>query len=213
MQERTLERVGGTKSVTVDVRIISATNKNLEAEMRKGHFREDLYYRTHVFPIYLPPLRERKEDIPTLVAFFIRKFHDKMRHGVLGVSSKAMDELLRYHWPGNVRELENVIERAILNANRGMIKPEHLPLTITTVRRVDTDMTSALDLRTALRRSTDILPLHEIEREVLLQALKLTNYNMSTTASALGIGRTTLYRKVHKYGIPVPRLNWNGAQA
>ena len=207
LQERCIERVGGSRSIEVDVRIISATNKNLEDEMKKGNFRKDLFYRINVYPIVLPPLRERKEDIPVLASFFIQKFKENgYQHAVTGISSKAMEYLLNYHWPGNIRELENVIKRAILNARSGMIMPEHLPITLTSGRPFLARGNSLIDLRTALTLTQKIIPLEEIEKEVLHHALKLTNYNMSSTAQALGIGRTTLYRKIHKYGIPVPRF-------
>ena len=207
LQERRFERVGGTKSIEVDVRIITATNKNLEEEMKKGNFREDLYYRINVYPIVIPPLRERKEDIPVLASFFIRKFNETgPHHKVTGISSKSMEYLLNYHWPGNVRELENVIRRAILNARNGLIMPEHLPITLTSQHSYPNRSNGGMDLRTAITMTRSIIPLEEIEKEVLTHALKLTNYNMSSTAQALGIGRTTLYRKIHKYRIPVPRF-------
>ncbi|MCA9730967.1 sigma-54-dependent Fis family transcriptional regulator [candidate division KSB1 bacterium] len=207
LQEQCFQRVGGTELIKVDVRIISATNKNLEEEMKQGRFREDLYYRISVYPILIPPLRERKEDIPVLVAFFIRKFHEMTGHDVIGFSSKAMDYLINYKWPGNIRELQNVVERSILTAGTGLIQPEHLPMTITSYNAFNTQPNgSALDFRTAISLSRRIIPLDEIEKEALQQALKLTNYNMSSTATALGIGRTTLYRKIHKYDIEVPRF-------
>jgi len=208
LQDHKIEPIGGGRTLDIDVRVITVTNRNLEEEMKKGRFREELFYRINVFPITLPPLRERKEDIPSIVAFFIKRFHEKKKHGVIGVSSKAMDYLLDYHWPGNIRELENVIEATILNADNTLIQPEHLPLAVTSFRDYSEHNAATVDFHAMLRFSKNIVPLEEIEKAVLLHALKTMNYNMSTTASALGIGRTTLYRKVHKYGIPVPRLNW-----
>ena len=207
LQEQRFQRVGGTDLIDVDVRIISATNKNLEEEMKQGRFREDLYYRISVYPVTIPPLRERREDIPVLVAFFIRKFHETTGHTFVGFSSKAMDYLINYKWPGNIRELQNVIERSILTAGSGLIQPEHLPMTITSYNAFNNNThNGVLDFRTAVSMSRRIIPLEEIEKEVLQHALKLTNYNMSSTATALGIGRTTLYRKIHKYEIQVPRF-------
>lgn len=206
LQGRRFERIGGTKSIEVDVRIISATNKNLEEAIKLGHFRDDLYYRINVYPIQLPPLRDRKEDIPMLVAHFIKRFHGQVKHNVEGVSSKAMEYLLKYNWPGNVRELENIIKRAILNTGKGLIQPEHLPIVITSYHTNEGNRNGSLDLRTAVSLTKSIVPLEEIEKEVLAHALKLSDYNMSYAANALGIGRTTLYRKIHKYRISVPRM-------
>ncbi len=206
LQERRFQRVGGTGDIEVDVRVISATNKDLEKEMEKGHFREDLYYRINVYPIEIPPLRDRREDIPVLVAFFVRKFHENSGHNVVGFSSKAMEYLINYHWPGNVRELQNVVERSILTAGQGVIQPEHLPFMVVSQQTHPAMSNGGLDWRNVIGLSKNIVPLEEIEKEVLQHALKVTNYNMTTTASALGIGRTTLYRKIHKYEIPVPRF-------
>lgn len=201
LQERKFQRVGGTEMVEVDVRVISATNKNLEDEMKKGNFREDLYYRISVYPIYIPPLRKRKEDIPTLVAYFLEKFNNENRRKVKAVSPRTMDYLVNYDWPGNVRELENVLERSFLNSLDGVLLPEHLPITITSYKEDLKNSDTFFDLKKAVALTREITPLRELEKEVLKQALKLTNYNMSNAAAELGIGRTTLYRKLQKYRI------------
>ena len=121
LQERQFQRVGGTETVEVDVRVISATNKNLEEEMKKGNFREDLYYRINVYPIFVPPLRKRREDIPALAAFFLGKYNKEYRRKVKAILPQTLDYLMNYEWPGNVRELENILERSFLHASDGVL--------------------------------------------------------------------------------------------
>ncbi len=203
LQERRFERVGGTRSVEVDVRIISATNKDLEAEVREGRFRQDLYYRICVYPIHLPPLRDRREDIPVLVGHFLQRFNAKMprRRQIRSVAHDALRALESYDWPGNVRELENVLERSMLNADDGVLRlhnlPSHLQHTFQETRGTGT----ALSWKQALAHATEVPPLEEIEREALKLALKLTKNNVTAAASRLGIGRTTFYRKMRRYGL------------
>lgn len=201
LQERKFQRVGGSDMVEVDVRVISATHKNLEEEMKKGYFREDLYYRINVYPIFVPPLRKRKEDIPALVAFLLEKFNKENKRKVRAVSPRTMDYLANYDWPGNVRELENVLERSFLNCTDGVLMPENIPITITSHKDDITHSDTFIDLKKAVALTKNITPLKEIEKEILIQALRLTDYNMSTAAAELGIGRTTLYRKLQKYRI------------
>ncbi len=205
LQERQIERVGGSGPIDVDVRVISATNKDLEEELRKGRFREDLYYRLNVYPIFLPPLRERREDIPALVGQFLEKYSKRHGRQVRSISAQAMDYLVHYDWPGNVRELENVMERSLLNTTGTTLLPEHLPIFVISSRGGSHGNGQPIDLRTAVRLTREILPLREVEKEVLAHAVKLSNYNLSHAASVLGIGRTTLYRKLEKYNIPLVR--------
>ncbi len=205
LQERKFQRVGGDETVSVDVRLISATNKHLEEEMQLGHFREDLYYRISVYPILMPPLRQRKEDIPLLTAFFLEKFNKEYHRKVKGVAPQTMDYLMNYDWPGNVRELENVLERSFLNAGENVLAPEHLPITLISFKEECGPNDSYIDLKRVVGMTNSITPLKELEREVLIQALRITNYNMSNAASELGIGRTTLYRKLQKYRIDLRR--------
>ncbi len=205
LQERRFQRVGGNETVEVDVRVMSATNKNLEEEMRQGRFREDLYYRISVYPIFVPPLRKRVEDIPALAAFFLEKFNKENRRKVKAVAPRTLDYLMKYDWPGNVRELENVLERSFLNCSDGVLLPEHLPITITSHKADAHDGDSYIDLKKVVSLTKTITPLKELEKEVLAQALRLTNYNMSSAATELGIGRTTLYRKLQKYRIELRR--------
>ncbi len=205
LQARKFQRVGGSELVDVDVRLISSTNKNLEDEMKKGNFREDLYYRISVYPITMPPLRHRKEDIPLLTAVFQEKFNSDYHRKVKGVSPQTMDYLVNYDWPGNVRELENVLERSFLNAGDSLLSPEHLPITVMSFKDDLNNTDSNIDLKRVVGLTNSITPIKELEREVLIQALRLTNYNMSIAASELGIGRTTLYRKLQKYRITLRR--------
>ncbi len=201
LQEKRFERVGGTQSVSVDVRVISATNKNLEEEVKKGNFREDLFYRISVYPITLPPLRERKDDIPELVGYFLEKFNKKLRKKVKSVSDRALEYLINYHWPGNVRELENVMERSILNCTGNTLLPEHLPITLVAYDNRSFGDSMRVDFHRAIALARDIPSWEEVEREICRLALKLSNSNISVAASRLGIGRTTLYRKLKKYNL------------
>lgn len=201
LQEKRFERVGGTQPVSVDVRVISATNKNLEEEVRNGNFREDLFYRISVYPITLPPLRERKADIPELVGYFLEKFNKKLRRKVKSVSDRALEHLINYHWPGNVRELENVMERSILNCSGNTLLPEHLPITLVAYDKRSYGDSMRVDFHRAIALARDIPSWEEVEREICRLALKLSNSNISVAASRLGIGRTTLYRKLKKYNL------------
>lgn len=205
LQERKFQRVGGAEMVEVDVRVISATNKNLEEEMNNGTFREDLYYRINVYPIFVPPLRKRKEDIPALAAFFLEKYNKEYRRKVKAILPQSMSYLMNYEWPGNVRELENILERSFLHASNNVLAPEHLPITITSFKDDFNSSDTYIDLKKIVSLTKDITPLKELEKEILKQALKLTNHNISSAASELGIGRTTFYRKLEKYGISLSR--------
>jgi len=200
LQERAFERVGGSRSLTVDVRIIAATNADLEEAVRARRFREDLYYRLHVVPVVLPPLRERKEDIPLLVGHFLQRFNAENRKG-LKISSAAMDLIVGYDWPGNVRELENCIERMVVMARREVVAPEDVPLPISLhtpvpTPRVPLPETPAATLPRAVA---------EIERERLLEALRRSGGVQTRAAALLGITPRQLGYKLKKYHI-VPRM-------
>ncbi len=193
LQEREFERVGGNELVKVEVRFISATNKDLEEEMKKGQFREDLFYRISVFPIKLPPLRDRKEDIPLLAAHFLQKYSQQEGKQIDGVSADALDLMMAYNWPGNVRELENAIERAVVLATTAEISVKDLPAGIRSLgekRLYESDNTLAGWIE-------------KLEEEALRQALLECEGNISRTAKKLGIGRATIYRKAKKYGLPM----------
>ena len=189
IQEKTFERVGGSKPIEVDVRIIVATNKNLEEAIEKGTFREDLYYRINVFPIYVPPLRERLEDVPDLVQHFIGRFSSKVYNRVKDISPEAMDLLMSYSWRGNVRELENAIERAMVLADGDTILPEHLPLPIGMGISQDKPKTGTLAQVDAL------------EKKLILEALEQAGGVRSKAAAILGVPRPTLSYKMEKHGI------------
>ena len=196
LQERTFERVGGSRSLTVDVRIIAATNADLEEAVRTRHFREDLYYRLHVVPIVLPPLRERKEDIPLLVGHFLQRFNAE-NHKALKISSPAMDLIVGYEWPGNVRELENCIERMVVMARREIIAPEDVPLPI------NIHMPTAPPRVLFAESTASTLPkaVADIERERLLEALRRSGGVQTRAATLLGITPRQLGYKLKKYHI------------
>ena len=193
LQEREFERVGGNELIKVNVRVISATNKYLEEEMKQGSFREDLYYRISVFPIKLPALRERVEDIPLLSAHFLKKYGHQEGKDLDGVSTDALDLLMAYSWPGNVRELENAIERAVVLASGIEISAKDLPAAVRSLgekRIYEADNTLASWIE-------------KLEEDALRQALLECEGNISKTAKRLGIGRATIYRKAKKYGLPM----------
>lgn len=193
LEEKEFTRVGGNEPIRVDVRVISATNKDLTKAIERQEFREDLYYRLNVVNIELPPLRERKEDIPLLAEHFLNKFSLENRKSIAGFCPEAMEFLLEHDWPGNVRELENSIERAVI-----LVKDDHI--TITDLRQKG--MTPAAATRPGRN-------LKEIEREHILSIIQETGENYSEAARILGISRMTLYNKVKEYGIGVKKMNNN----
>jgi len=196
LQERTFERVGGSRSLSVDVRIIAASNADLEEAVRARRFREDLYYRLHVVPIVLPPLRERKEDIPLLVGHFLQRFNAENRKA-LKISSPAMDLIVGYDWPGNVRELENCIERMVVMARREIVAPEDVPLPI------NIHMPAPLPRVLLPEPTASTLPkaVADIERERLLEALRRSGGVQTRAAALLGITPRQLGYKLKKYHI------------
>ncbi|TNF50159.1 sigma-54-dependent Fis family transcriptional regulator [bacterium] len=192
IQTKTFERVGGTESIEVDVRLIVATNRDLEIEVQEGRFREDLYYRLNVIPITLPSLRERREDIPLLADHFLKRISERNSKNIRGFSPKAMDMLMRSRWKGNIRELENVVERALIMTRGEYIQPGDLPANIQ-------DQENLESLGIAPGR-----PLSEVEREAIMQTLQLTGGNRTEAAKLLGISRRTLQYKLKEYGITSP---------
>ncbi len=195
LQERQFTRVGGSKPIMVDVRVIAATNKNLEKAMKDGSFREDLYYRMNVFPIFIPPLRQRKEDIPPLVNHFIRK-STHQRKNIKGISNKALELLINYRWPGNVRELENVIERAVALCSRSTISPDDLPQDIREGVELGVDEDAVLEGKLSFEEAEGTF-----ERNIILKALEKSNYVQSRAADLLGISRRILKYKMDRLGI------------
>jgi len=171
LQEREVERVGSDKPIAIDVRVLAATNRNLEILMRQGQFREDLFYRLNVFPIHVPPLRERKTDIPLLADHFVERYSQRNKKPVVRISTPAIDMMMSYHWPGNVRELENCIERAVLLSTDGVIHGNHLPPTLQTAEASGTLPTGRLAATLAA-----------LEKELIVDALKSANGNMAKAA-------------------------------
>ena len=194
-----LRRVGGNKTIKVDVRFIAATNKNLEDEVKKGAFRKDLYHRLTNFPLMVPPLRDRKEDIPMLTNHFLHKICSDIHKDLHVISGQAMKYLIDYAYPGNIRELKNLIERMVILANRKIIEVGDLPLELK--MRSDTlenkVVTGIGPLKEILEN--EVFELAEVERVVIAMALQKTRWNKQETAKLLGIGRTTLYEKIKKY--------------
>jgi len=188
LQEGKLERLGSNKTVTVDTRIIAATNKDLETMVKQGGFREDLYWRLNVISIHLPPLRERKEDIPALVQYFLTRFARKNNKDIKGIETKAMDALLGYEWPGNVRELENVIERCVVLDRDLVIATDDLPSELVK------DETRKID-HVTIKLGT---PLEEVEKILMEEALRYTKGDKNLAAKLLGVSTRTLYRKLGK---------------
>ncbi len=189
LQEREVQRIGGTTPISVDIRVITATNKDLERAVREGAFREDLFYRVAAFPILIPPLRERREDIPLLAEHFLKKCAARAGKSIDGISTAALRLLLQYDWPGNVRELENAIERAVLLETDAVLQAGSLPPQLSPV------------LASATDRPAAVLPLAEVERQALLRALEAKGNNVKEAAGALGINRSTLHRKLKKYNL------------
>jgi Nif-specific regulatory protein len=195
LQEREFERVGGASTLKVDVRLIAATNVELEKLIESGRFRQDLYYRLNVFPIRIPPLRERKTDILQLADFFVEKYGQSNHKRVRRISTPAIDMLMSYHWPGNVRELENCVERAVLLSDDDVIHGHHLPPSLQTAEA------SGTAFRGRLKGS-----LAGMERELILEALKSCRGNMAGAARALGISERIMGLRVRKYGIDIWRF-------
>ncbi len=194
LQEHEFERLGGVKSIKVDIRVVAATHRDLEKAVKQGTFREDLYYRLNVIPFILPPLRERGSDIPLLANHFIGKFNIEKKQNINGISPEALKCLTRYHWPGNVRELENLMERLVILKGKGVIEQEDLPEKLlgaewsNAVPSMDIP-DSGISFNTAVS---------EFERELILRALKKTNWIKNRAAKLLQLKRTTLVEKIKK---------------
>lgn len=196
LQEREFERIGGTKTISVDVRVIAASNQNLARRVRDNLFRSDLFYRLSVFPLLIPPLRDRKEDIISLADHFIKKFCTEMKKPILELSAKSTSKLLAYHWPGNVRELQNSIERAVILANSTLIQPEDLGLMgIDETRDIDL---SGIPLEGSLQEATQLAK-EAVERVMINRALLNTGGNKLRAAKELQVNYKTLLSKIRDY--------------
>lgn len=211
LQEKTFNRVGGNETLTSNARVIAATNRNLEEIVEKGEFREDLYYRLNVVSITIPPLRERKEDIPLLVSYFISKYSKKYNKVVQGVSQDVMALFMDYDWPGNVREIENIIARGVIITAAPLIMKEHLPHEF--VQKIEEGQNYALTHKSKVEAdeissdTEEIIPLpqiiEKIEKREILKALERANGNKTRAAKMLGISRKSLFNKLRQYNITI----------
>jgi len=197
LQEQEFERVGGESPIKVDVRIVSATNKNLETEVAEGRFREDLFYRLHIIPMTLPPLRERRDDIPLLVNHFIEKLAPKTNADIRGIADDALGRFMAYSWPGNVRELENCMHRSFLMAMDGTILPEHLGLEGFSAHAQQT--TKQIHVDTHLGDVQAGMSIRNMERALIEQTLEHVQNNRTEAAKLLGISIRTLRNKLKEY--------------
>lgn len=185
LQQKTFERLGGTQTIQSDCRVISATNKDLKEAIKEGRFREDLFYRLSVVPMHIPPLRERKEDIPPLADFFMRRHSEKNRKNMARITPEALSALISYDWPGNVRELSNVIERAVILSLGDDLTVESLPAA----------------MRKAEAPEAELTVLEQAEKNLIIATLKKYGGNRGLAAEELGMSRRTLYNKLHRYNI------------
>ncbi|MCA9735090.1 MAG: sigma 54-interacting transcriptional regulator [Deferribacteres bacterium] len=191
LQDKTYEPLGSTESVVADVRVIAATNKNLQELVEKGLFRQDLFYRINIIKITIPPLRDRREDIPHLVKHFIAKHNRILGKNITGIAPRALDILMRHNYPGNVRELENIIERALVLCRNKVLEPQNLPLELQPSKDDE-------------HLPVESLPLKELEKQSIMKALKHNNWNRQAAAAELHIHKTTLFRKIKQLGIKLP---------
>ena len=210
-EERAFERVGGNQPLRADVRLIAATNKNLEQLVREGKFRDDLFFRLNVVRITMPPLRERKEDIPILVRGFLRHFCEANEKPLIDLTPDAMDALLTYDWPGNVRELRTAIEHGVVMATGPKITLRDLPMAIRQAARAVSPR--GISAAEAFGEKASPLDLHETEKKLILQALAATNGNVTAAAKKLGISRRTLHRKINEMNLAKKSAKAAGAGA
>jgi DNA-binding NtrC family response regulator len=200
-EERAFERVGGNQTLRADVRLIAATNKNLEQLVREGKFRDDLFFRLNVVRITMPPLRERKEDIPILVRGFLRHFSKENNKSLLELAPDAMDGLLIYGWPGNVRELRTAIEHGVVMATGPKIMLRDLPMAVRQAACSAAGLPGGASATEAFGVKTSPLDLHQTEKRLIAQALAATNGNVTAAAKKLGISRRTLHRKINEMNL------------
>jgi two-component system response regulator AtoC len=191
LEEREIQRVGGTRTIKIDARIIAATNIDLKKAVKEGRFRQDLYYRLNVIPVFVPPLRERREDVPVLIDHFIKAFNRDFNKSIQGISKEALNLLVNYNWPGNVRELRNIIERLVALNNEAVISHKRLPLDILMSKEEKPDdYFDKISLRDAR---------YEFEKQFILKVLEKTNWNQTKAAQLLGVHRNALIYKIRAY--------------
>ena len=193
LEDRAFKRVGGTQDIHVDVRVIAATNRNLEEQVRNGQFREDLYYRLNVLPITLPMLRAHPDDVPALVTFYVDLFNREFRKNVRGASPEALRELRVYGWPGNIREVRNAVERAMLLAEDDWLKPQDFPV-----------LAARRQTAHGIALPPDGVDLEQLERSLVVQALERSNYNQTRAATLLGLNRDQIRYRIEKFGLLKP---------
>ena len=206
LQDKTFERVGGNKKISVDLRVVSATNRKLENDIKNGKFREDLYYRLVVYPITIPALREHKEDIPLLVTYFLKKYKKEMPKIITTVSAPAMEALMEYDWQGNIRQLENVIYRAMVTTRTETIEVEDLYMgtgqdNISAFENPVSQEKKENATLSTMQPETGSKTIKELEKTALIEALKITEGNIEQAAKRLDLSRATIYRKIKKYKI------------
>jgi DNA-binding NtrC family response regulator len=194
LEEKSFKRVGGAQDVKVDVRVIAATNRSLQEEVKKGHFREDLFYRLNVMSVELPPLRERRSDVPLLIAHYIDSFNTEFRKKIRGVSPGAMQALQSYHWRGNVRELRNAVERAMLLAEGNELNESHFPMLAG----------SDAELSTGMGLPPEGINLEALERSLVVQALERSGWNQTKAATLLGLNRDQIRYRIEKFELHKP---------
>ena len=197
LQDRSFEPVGSSKTVKVNVRVVAATNQNLQLAIKERRFREDLYFRLNVLPIEIPPLRERREDIPLLINHFLDVFNQSRQSTVESISSEAMEHLISYDWPGNIRELENLVERMVLLVTTNEIQRSDLPKEL--LAKAQPEATAAPHVPATGLSMPDVL--RDIETDMIQQALELSQHNKNQAAKLLGLHRTTLLEKMKKRGL------------
>ena len=190
LETKKLQRIGGIRSIRSNVRLISATNDNLDEAVRTGRFREDMFYRLDVFRIALPPVRDRKGDVPLLVDYYLKQFNEANQTNILGISPECINRLDSYDWPGNVREIKNVLHRAVVMCNGEVLLPSHLPKRLVSEGHDPPTLT--------IRVGTTM---QEVEKEMVTQTLNWTNHNRQLSAALLGMSRRTLYNKIAKYSL------------
>jgi transcriptional regulator with PAS, ATPase and Fis domain len=203
LQERKIRRVGGTHEISVDVRVIAATNRDLRAMVSDGRFRDDLYYRINVLSVDVPPLRERREDIPVLIDYFVKKHTRNTSRLVRGLTPETRKLMVDYSWPGNVRQLESAIERAILLCEGDQITIEDLPLE---VRQESRPVSEG-----AFKLPPEGISFEDVERDLIMQAMEQTDYNITKSAKLLGLTFRTLQYRLEKFGIKKPEAQKEAA--
>jgi DNA-binding NtrC family response regulator len=203
IEEREFKAVGDTRTLTVDIRLITATNKDLEAMVADGEFREDLYYRINIFPIEIPPLRDRRDDIPVLATHFLKRFSEDMHHRTTEFSAEALNLLMNHDWPGNVRELENAVERAVILAGGDIIRQGHLVSIIDMLPHVELDAPRTSDELKEIKKAARQKSVEDVEKQFVIGALKRSGWNVTRAAEETGMQRSNFQALMKKYDIRI----------